>query len=198
MPDGIEGEQISPFSSEDQLRCGDRADTNGGCAIAHLRRTPSTPARISQMKCLPALALLAALCAASSASAQVVTTGTYYEEEVGNTCNAPNINFCQITFTAVPQNLLVSDMSCWAQITGTVIQAYIGVSDTANNSSGLTRRNAFFPLPLQANSTNTTNYYAGSFRPNFLFGSGKWPTIVVATLLNSTITLNCRIVGTLQ
>jgi hypothetical protein len=147
------------------------------------------------MKCLRVLTLLAALSAASSASAQVVVSGNYYEEERSLTCVSTNISFCQAVFTAVPQNVLVTDVSCYVLAGAAVLQAYIGVSDSAGG--GNTRRNSYFPI-TQMTTNGASIYYAAAFQTNFLFGSGRWPTITIATVGNTTFRLDCKIVGTLQ
>jgi hypothetical protein len=149
------------------------------------------------MKCLPVLALFAALCAASSASAQVVTTGSYYEEEKTLNCSGSS-SLCELVFTAVPQNVLVTDVSCTASVTASPLLAWIGVSDSATgNGGGTTRRNTYFPLTQMA-TLSTTTYYATVFKTNFLFGTGKWPTIIIDSVNISTTHLDCKIVGSLQ
>jgi hypothetical protein len=148
------------------------------------------------MKCLPILALFAALSAASSASAQVVVSGSYYEEEKAPSCVAASTNVCQVVFTAVPQNVLVTDVSCYVVIGATTVaEVEIGVADSA--SGGATRRNAHFPL-TQMTTNGSILYYATGFKTNFLFGSGRWPTITIATVGDTTFRVDCKIVGTLQ
>jgi hypothetical protein len=139
------------------------------------------------MKFVPVLTILAALSAASSATAQVVISGSYYEES--KIVNCDGVNFCQVVFTAVPQNVLVTDVSCYVVAGAPAYQSYIGVSDSANG--GAMRRNSFFRL-TQMTTSGSVTYYAAAIRTNFLFGSGHWPTINLASFTSGGFFNDCK------
>src|SRR5215216_3668125 len=105
------------------------------------------------------------------ASAQVSISGNYYEEVKSNSCTGSS-TACILAFTATPQLVLFTDVSCSFALGSQPSHAGFSVSDTANGLSR--RRTEHFPLQLVS-----TNNYAAKFKTTFLFGSGKYPTIFV-------------------
>jgi hypothetical protein len=67
--------------------------------------------KYSRILCLLAVGFFASASAITTASAQVVISGNYYEESKGVNCNNPTI-LCGLVFTAVPQNVFITDVSC--------------------------------------------------------------------------------------
>ena len=146
------------------------------------------------------LGLLALSCLAPmrSASAQVATYNNYYEEWKQAACVSTGPANCQLVFSATPQVLEITDVSCSIDITTPINVAFFGVSDSAtggSNIGGPLRRPEVF-APQQAGYYAT--HYVASFKTKYVFGSGKWPIIYLGLTAAGSGDINCRIVGTLQ
>jgi hypothetical protein len=143
------------------------------------------------MKCLRVLTLLAALGAASSASAQVVISGNYYEEFSSIACGANSE--CFLVFSATPQNVFITDVSCRIITSGAapVSSVIFGVSDFAVGTSSPRRLEYFIPVNV------TANIWVVRSKAGFLFGAGRWPEIIVtASGTVNTTGISCKISGT--
>ena len=149
---------------------------------------------VSARRSAAMLGLVALCCVAPmrSASAQVAVYQNYYEEHKGVSCSAPGNSSCALIFSAAPQVVLITDVSCLITTNQTIQSAGFGVSDSAS-SAALLRRYQFFPPQLVS-----TGWYAASFKTNFLFGSGKYPVIFFNLTGEGTGGFDCKIVGTFQ
>jgi hypothetical protein len=140
------------------------------------------------------LGLVALWCLAPmrSASAQVAIAGNYYEEYKTVACIAATSS-CQLVFSATPQLVFVTDVSCSLTATQPINQMALGVSDSATpvGVGGLRRLDFFVPQLL------TSISYAAKFKTSFLFGSGKFPSIFLNMTAVGQAALQCKIVGTL-
>jgi hypothetical protein len=139
---------------------------------------------------LLAVALSTSLCA-TTASAQAIISGTYYEERKSVQCSAPGNSSCALIFAATPQMVLFTDVSCLIQVNGPIAQTGFGVNDAP--TPGALRRIEFFPV-----QPGNGGYYTAKFKTSFLFGAGKYPTIYWNLTTVGTGQLDCKIVGTLQ
>jgi len=140
-------------------------------------------------------ALFACAFTANTAFAQVAISGNYYEEYAKVTCTSNSLS-CFVVFTALPQNTLITDVSCQAGIQQIPYLSYLAVSDVANGS-GITRRLNHFPM-TQMILLNGNYSFETVFQTKFLFGAGKWPIIVLQFNAANNGFLHCKIVGTLQ
>ena len=135
--------------------------------------------------------------AVGGALAQPVISGSYYEEFSNRQCTSTNT--CEIVFTKIQQNILITDVACSFTSSQPLTGGYMAVSDTgiAGNGAG-TRRQTFFPINYS--TTDRGSIYSRSlFQTKFLFGATRWPSIVVESpLTNTTILTQCKIVGTIQ
>ena len=136
------------------------------------------------------LAALSCLAPMHTASGQPTIYNNYYEENGIAFCSGKDD--CQVVFSATPQLVLITELSCYLGTTTPIVYALLGVSDVAT-PVGSYRRNDFFPPQLM-----TTGNYLAKFKTNFLFGVGKWPTIYVFMTGTSYTNMQCKIVGTLQ
>ena len=148
---------------------------------------------VSAIRRAAMLGLVALYCLAPmrSASAQVAISGNYYEDYSNTFCGGLS-STCQLVFSATPQIVLITDVSCYLSTGLPIINSFLGVSDSATPVGGL-RRLDFFPPQLL-----TTGNYVAKFKTNFLFGSGKYPSIMLNMTGASTANMLCKIVGTFQ
>ncbi|MBV8849011.1 MAG: hypothetical protein JOZ16_05440 [Methylobacteriaceae bacterium] len=140
-------------------------------------------------------ALALGFMAAPEAQAQVAISGNYYEElaQSGSGCNPTTL--CSVHFTAVPQNVLISYLSCLYTSSVAIGTSYLGVADSSNTQS--LRRREILPSPAYF-MVNGFYEYAVIKQTNFLFGAGKFPTVNVSVPTSGNISLECKITGTLQ
>ena len=152
----------------------------------------TTMSLISAIRRVAMLGLVALYCLAPmhSALGLAAISGNYYEENSSANCSGSSA--CQLVFSATPQLVFITDVSCFFGTSQPITYALLGVSDSATPAGGI-RRGDFFPPQLL-----TTGNYLAKFKTSFLFGSGKWPTIYLNMTGASTTNMQCKIVGTLQ
>ena len=142
------------------------------------------------------LGLVALWCLAPmrSASAQVAIAGNYYEEVKSSSggCISVPTTFCALIFSATPQIVFFTDVSCQFETNLPIFQTAFGVSDSSSGLGGFRRFESFPPQLV------STANYAAKFKTSFLIGSGKFPMIFLQTVSAGTAIVNCKIVGTFQ
>jgi hypothetical protein len=148
------------------------------------------------MKCLRVLGLLGlglfgSALSIHAASAQVVVSGNYYEEFKSVSCGTANA--CLLLFSATPQQVFITDVSCQILTTGTapVYDVALAVSDTAAGTGSPRRVEHVIPVSIIANAWIVRS------KIGFLYGGGKWPEIIVGTSgAVSSMSVACKISGT--
>jgi hypothetical protein len=158
------------------------------------------------MKCLRnlglvATGLIASAAATASASAQVAIYNNYYEEAKSTICGTPNGATCNLYFTPLPQNVLISRVSCETSLNGTggnamIVDFQLAVANSATDNNF--RRIETLPIPVIGNTSNGYTIYTTATPTDFLFGSGKYPVIHEYITGIVSIYLNCKITGRLQ
>jgi hypothetical protein len=142
--------------------------------------------------CLFAVGFFAFASAITTAPAQAIISGNYYEDIQSNGCNGGNV--CLLVFSATPQNVFITDVSCLLIANGApVYKVVLAVSDFAGGTLSTRRAEYFVPV----GSTANVNAWTVRSKAGFLFGAGKWPQITVGT--NGIVTSTdyfCKISGT--
>ncbi len=152
--------------------------------------------RISGFLALCAAAL-AALCGASPAAAQLVISGSYYEE--AKSSNGCVNGDCVLNFSATPSTgplVLINKINCLlANLPGDALYFYFALRDTP---SGSARRLEYLPVP-EPKLSGQLRFYSFVVPSDLLFGNGKIPTLVASVNVTSNnSSLICKIAGRLQ
>ena len=128
------------------------------------------------------------------APAQVIISGDFYEEtkEVG--CEPDDL--CKMYFSAVPEGILFSRISCEVIYKAPLIGIRLGVHKWDDH--GPRRREDFLPLPSAIFDTET-NFYTYSFVASLDFpvGKGRFLVIYVSDGKNKNFEggIECKITG---
>lgn len=142
---------------------------------------------------LLAASFLGSVATATSSSAQVAISGSYYEEVNATAC----INTtCALYFHATPQLLLLSKVSCLVSDGQPAQLAYMSLA-VADTNGGAIRRTEYLPIPSNVAAFGF-NYYSVVAATDFLFGVAKFPVITVQSSAADGVTINCKITGRLQ
>jgi hypothetical protein len=149
------------------------------------------------MKHLSAFVLLAAgflgTVAVTPASAQVARDGNFYEEVKFANCGTTTA--CQLEFSATPQLILFSKVSCLMFVASSAM--YAAILEIRDVSGGATRRREAlqFPAPV---AVGTTNNYSFVIPTDFMVSASKFPVIEIFQTGASAPYLECKITGRLQ
>jgi hypothetical protein len=151
----------------------------------------------AEMKCfrvlfLFAVGFFASAPAITTASAQVVVSGNYYEEFKSSSCTLI-VNPCFLVFSATPQNVFITDVSCQiiSSGPGAVYSTVLGVSDSDTGNATPRRQEYFIPVSVIANVWSVRS------KAGFLFGAGRWPEVIVtASGAVNSMSFSCKISGT--
>jgi hypothetical protein len=141
------------------------------------------------------LIVLANLGGIGRLSAQVVTNGSYYEENKSAACGAGE---CVIEFTPTPSSPRVSftKVNClFASMSGGVLSLLFGVRDT---SGGTVRRYEYLPISNSLVSQGGLRYYSSLAPTDMLFAPGKIPVLRGLTDGAVSGSLICKITGRLE
>lgn len=143
---------------------------------------------------LLALSVSAGLWGSGPAAADVVINGDYYEET--KSANCP-VNLCTLELTPIgASRVLFTKMNCLISVSSAnAVYLGLGVRDTSGSAT--TRRLEYLPLAEGLAGASNTKFYTSYTPTDFLFASGKIPTIL-AGLNGVTGTINCKLSGRIQ
>src|SRR5664279_416091 len=108
------------------------------------------------------------------AAAQAVSFQSYYEDQVIAFCS---VTGCPLHFSAVPQNMLITSLSCRLVTSATLVSMELGVTDNITDTV-FRRLRILGPLP-QSIVSSGVNWYSMGWTTDFLIGAGKFPGVNV-------------------